>query len=543
MSDWNLASVFESVSDAVGDRDALVQGDTRRSWRSFDERAARFAAALGALGVEPDSKVALYLYNGSEFLECMYGTLKARAVHVNVNYRYLADELEYLLDNADAEVLVFHGSLAEQVAAVRDRLPRLRAVVQVDDGTAPLDGALAYEVLLTDHEPMPRIERSGDDQWFLYTGGTTGMPKGVMWRIADLFGVLAETMYGPFGQEVPDRAEDAGMVAARVVEAGRAPVHLPASPLMHGTGVMSSTQALFLGGSVVTLQGRRFDADELWRTVERERVTQLAIVGDAFAKPMVRALEEAEARHQPYDLSSLGLIISSGVIWSAPVKAALQARQPMLLLDSLGSSEGVGFAASLSGPGQEVPTARFRVGAHAKVLTEDGREVQPGSGEQGMLALGGFLPSGYYKDPDKSASTFRVFDGVRYSVPGDWALVEEDETITLLGRGSVCINSGGEKIYPEEVEEALKRDPAVADCLAVGVPDERFGEVVTAVVAAEPGASIDAERLKDTGPELARFKRPRHVVVVEEIPRGPNGKADYAWARRTATERVGTPGS
>jgi len=542
MSDWNLASVFESVSDALGDRDALVQGATRRSWGSFDERAARFAAALGALGVEPDSKVALYLYNSNEFMECMYGTLKARAVHVNVNYRYLADELEYLLDNSDTEVLVFHGSLAEQVAAVRDRLPRLRAVIQVDDGTPLLDGALPYEAVLAAHDPMPRIERSGDDQWFLYTGGTTGMPKGVMWRIADLYGVLAETTYPPFGEAVPERAEDAGTVAARIVAAGRAPVHLPASPLMHGTGVMTSTQSLFLGGSVVTLEGRRFDADELWRTVEREGVTQLAIVGDAFAKPMVRALEEAEAQGRPYDLSSLGLMVSSGVIWSAPVKAALQERRAMLLLDSLGSSEGVGFAASLSGPGQEVETARFQVGAHTKVLTEDGREVTPGSGEQGMLALGGYLPSGYYKDPDKSAGTFRVFDGVRYSVPGDWALVEADETITLLGRGSVCINSGGEKIYPEEVEEAVKRDPAVADCLAVGVPDDRFGEVVAAVVAAEPGAAIDPERLKDTGPELAHFKRPRHVVVVDEIPRGPNGKADYGWARRTATERVGAGG-
>jgi 3-oxocholest-4-en-26-oate---CoA ligase len=543
MSDWNVASVFESVSDAVGDHDALVQGGTRRSWRSFDDRAARFAAALGGLGVEPDAKVALYLYNGNQFLECMYGSLKARAVHVNVNYRYLAEELEYLLENSDAEVLVFHGSLAEPVAAVRDRLPRLRAVVQVDDGSPHLDGALDYEALLADHEPMPRIERSGDDQWFLYTGGTTGMPKGVMWRIADLYGVLAETIYRPFGEEVPARNEDAGGGAARVVAAGRAPVHLPASPLMHGTGVMSSMQALFLGGTVVSLEGRHFDADELWRTVARERVSMLAIVGDAFAKPMVRALEDAEASGDPYDLSSLALMISSGVIWSAPVKAALQARHPMLLLDSLGSSEGVGFAASLSGPGQEAPTARFKVGAHTKVLTEDGRAVAAGSGEQGMLALGGYLPSGYYKDPVKSAATFRVFDGVRYSVPGDWATVDDDETITLLGRGSVCINSGGEKIYPEEVEEAIKRDPAVADCLAVGIPDDRFGEAVTAVVAAEPGATIDAERLKAPGAELARFKRPRHVVVVDEIPRGPNGKADYAWARRTATDRVGPSGS
>ena len=307
---------------------------------------------------------------------------------------------------------------------------------------------------------------------------------------------------------------------------------------------MTSIQSLFLGGSVVTLESRHFDPDELWRTVERERVTQIAIVGDAFAKPMVRALEEAEARgravrpvvvgadgQQRGDLERAG----EGGVAGAPADAAL---------DCLGSSEGVGFAASLSGPGREAETARFRIGVHTKVLTEDGREVTPGSGEQGMLAVGRVPPDRLLQGPRASRrATFRVIDGVRYSVPGDLALVEADESITLLGRGSVCINSGGEKIYPEEVEEAVKRDPGVADCLVVGVPDDRFGEAVTAVVAAEPGATLDVERLKDTGPELARFKRPRHVVVVDEIPRGPNGKADYAWARRTATDRVGTRGS
>ncbi len=538
MPDWNLASVFESVGNALPDRLAIVQGERRLTWREFDERAARFAAALEALGVQPDAKVALYLYNGNEFLEAMYGSLKAEAVHVNVNYRYLEDELAYLLDNADAEVLVFHGSLGEHVAAVRDRLPRLRAVIQVDDGSPAVEGALRYEDLLAAHEPAPRRPRSGDPLWFLYTGGTTGMPKGVMWRSEDLYGTLGEQTYPMFGEALPERAEDAGEVAARVVESGRAPVHLPASPLMHGTGVMTAMQTLFLGGTVVTLEGRHFDADELWRTVEREGVSQMAIVGDAFAKPMLRALEAADERGAPYDVSSLALLISSGVIWSAEVKAALQDRHPMFLLDSLGSSEGVGFASSVTSPGDEARTARFRVGQRTKVLTEDGREVEPGSGEHGILALGGYLPVGYYKDEAKSAATFRTINGARYSVPGDWATVEEDGTITLLGRGSVCINSGGEKIYPEEVEEAVKRDPAVADCVAVGVPDERFGEAVAVVVAAEPGASIEPEQLKDLGDGLARFKRPRHVVVVDQIQRGPNGKADYRWAKDTATTVV-----
>jgi len=538
MPDWNLATVFESVCDALSERTALVQGERRRTWKEFDERAARFASALAAYGVEPGSKVALYLYNSNEFLEAMYGTLKARAVHVNVNYRYLEDELAYLLDNADAEVLVFDGALAPQVAAARDRLPQLRLLVQVDDGSPLLDGAVPFEELLAAHQPASRIARSGDDLWFLYTGGTTGMPKGVMWRNEDFYGSLGENTYPLFGETQPETSEEAGAAAARIVATGAAPTHLPASPLMHGTGVMTSIQSLFLGGSIVTLESRHFDADELWGTVAREGVSQLAIVGDAFAKPMVRALEAAETSGAPYDLSSVRLIISSGVIWSAEVKSELQARQSMLLLDSLGSSEGIGFASSITAPGDKARTARFRVGPRTKVLAADGREVQPGSGEQGMLALGGHLPAGYYKDADKTAGTFRFFDGVRYSVPGDWATVEDDGTITLLGRGSVCINSGGEKIYPEEVEEAIKLDPTVADCVAVGVPDDRWGEAVTAVVAAEPGATVDPEQLKAAGVSLARFKRPRHIVIVDQIRRGPNGKVDYGWARTTAAARI-----
>jgi fatty-acyl-CoA synthase len=539
MPSWNIASVWESVADALPDRDALVQGDRRRTWAELDDRAARLAAALADLGVTTDAKVAFYLHNGIEYLEATFAVFKLRAVHVNVNYRYAEDELAYLLENSDAEVLLFDGALADRVAAVRADCPKLRAVIQVDDGSPHLDGALDYEALVAEHDPLPRIERSGDDTWFLYTGGTTGMPKGVIWRHEDLFGALAEQVYPILGEEVPERSELAGAVAARIVANGRSPVHLPASPLMHGTGAMTSFQAMFCGGTIVTLESRHFDPDELWQAVGREGVTQMAIVGDAFAKPMVRSLEAAEEAGAPHDLSSLLLVISSGVMWSTPVKQALMARHPFYCLDSLGSSEGVGFANSMSAPGAEAETATFTIGQRTKVLTDDGREVQPGSGERGMLALGGHLPAGYYKDEEKSARTFRVFDGVRYSVPGDWAIVEADGSITLLGRGSVSINSGGEKIYPEEVEEAVKRDASVHDCVVVGVPDERFGEAVAAVVMPEPGAEVDPQRITDEScASLARFKRPRHVVVVDRIPRGPNGKADYAWAKQVAADAV-----
>ena len=538
--DWNFGTVFESVADAIPDSPALVQDDRRRTWHEFDERAARLAAAFRALGLGPDSKVAFYLYNSNEYLETLFATFKLRAVPANVNYRYTADELAYLLDNSDAEVVVFHGSLGDRVDAVRDPNLKVRATVQVDDGSPLVQGAVRYEDLVGAHEPMERIERSGDDVIFLYTGGTTGMPKAVMWRHEDLFAALAPLAYSFFGLDMPDNSKDAGSRALKVHESGLVPVHLPASPLMHGTGQFSTLQALFLGGRIVTLESRHFDPDELWRVVQHERVSQIAIVGDAFAKPMLRALDEADARGEPYDLSSLLLVISSGVMWSESVKRELIERHPVIAYDSLGSSEGVGFANAITTTDSKGETAKFSVGPNTKVFTDDDRDVKPGSGEVGYLAVGGNIPLGYYKDRAKTKSTFREVDGKRYSIPGDYATVEEDGTVTLLGRGSVSINSGGEKIFPEEVEEAVKQHSEVADVVVVGVPDERFGEAVTAVVAPTPGGTPDEEEIAAAVERsgLARFKRPRHVVVVEAVPRGPNGKADYAWARDTARARV-----
>jgi len=539
---WNFGTVFESVADAIPEHTALVQDGRRRAWREFDERASRLAAAFRALGLGPGSKVAFYLYNSNEYLEMLFATFKLRAVPANVNYRYTEEELAYLLENSDAEVVVFHGSLGKQVDAVRDPKLKVRAAVQVDDGSPLVDGALRYEDLIEAHAPMERIERSGDDLLFLYTGGTTGMPKAVMWRHEDLFAALAPAATAFFGLPIPEDTTGVEAVVRTVHESGLVPVHLPASPLMHGTGQFSTLQVLFLGGTIVTLESRHFDPHELWQVVQRERVTQIAIVGDAFAKPMLRALDEAEARGEPYDLSSLLLVISSGVMWSESVKRELIARHPVIAYDSLGSSEGVGFANAITTADSKGETAKFSVGPDTKVFTDDGREVKPGSGEVGNLAVGGHIPVGYYKDPEKTAATFRVVDGKRYSIPGDYATVEADGTITLLGRGSVSINSGGEKIFPEEVEEAVKQHPAVADAVVVGVPDERFGEAVTAVVALAPGRTTDegeiAGAVERSG--LARFKRPKHVVVVDAVPRGPNGKADYAWARETALARVGS---
>ena len=537
--DWNFASIYESVADALPDQTALIQGQRTRTWRELDNRSARFAAGLKAAGLRPDSKVASYLYNSNEYVEGLLGTFKLRAVPVNVNYRYLEAELVYLLDNSDAEALLFHGSLSEHVAKVAGRAPKLKLLVQVDDGAPLIDGAVEYEALLAANEPMERIERSGDDYYFLYTGGTTGMPKGVMWRNEDLVGVLMGAVYPLYGAAMLERSADAGAIAAQIVESGRTTVHLPASPLMHGTGAFTSLQAMSVGGAIVTLESRTFDPHELWRVVQDRRVTQMAIVGDAFAKPMLRALDEAEAEGRPYDISSLALIVSSGVMWSAEVKEKLVARGNMFLLDSLGSSEAVGMANSMSGPGSATATAHFTIGDDAKVFTEDGKEVVPGSDEIGVLAVGGYIPAGYYKDEAKSASTFRTFAGRRWSVPGDFASVDADGTITLLGRGSVCINSGGEKVFPEEVEEAVKRHPSVADALVIGVPDERFGEAVVAVVGLRTGEQADSADITGALEDLARYKRPRSFVFVDAVKRGPNGKADYVWAKETVARELG----
>ncbi len=533
---WNLATVWESVADSLADRAALVSGSTSRTWREFDERSARLAAAMQSAGLGHNSKVAQYAYNSNEYSEGVFATLKLRAIPVNVNYRYTEDELLYLLDNSDAEALIFHGALGDQVAKVLGRAPNLKLVLQIDDGSPLVDGAQRYEDALGAHAPMDRIERSGDDLYFLYTGGTTGMPKGVMWRAEDLFGTLAESVYPLHGLEMPATSAEAGALAAQIVEQGAPSVHLPGSPLMHGTGAFTTFQTLFTGGTVVTLTKRSFDPHEMWEAVQRNGVTQMAIVGDAFCKPMIAALREADAAGTPYDTTTLGLLISSGVMWSAESKAEIMGLANCFCLDSLGSSEGVGFGNSMSVPGAESKTAKFTIGGKAAVLREDGTPVEPGGGEIGVLALGGHIPLGYYKDEVKSAGTFKVMGGVRYSVPGDMAQVETDGTITLLGRGSVCINSGGEKIFPEEIEEAVKLQPGVADCLCVGLPDDRFGEMVTAVVTPAIGATLDGDTLTAGLGSLARYKHPRKWIFTDQILRAPNGKADYKAAKALASD-------
>ncbi|HEY0518656.1 MAG TPA: AMP-binding protein [Ilumatobacteraceae bacterium] len=537
----HYATIWESIADTIPNETAIVHGDVVTTWAQYDERAARLAAAYDAAGLRHDSKIALYMYNGNEYLEAQYAGFKVRGVPINVNYRYLDDELLYLLDNSDSEALVFHSSLGDRVAQVVHRLPKLKLLIEVDDGGAGrVAGAVRYEDVIAAHEPMPRIARSDDDVYILYTGGTTGMPKGVMYDMASHVALFLRSGFPFLGQRVPRAAEDVAPLVRTITEAGNRMITIPCAPLMHGTGLWLGAFAAHLtGGEVITLTSRTLDPHEVLRTVQERRATSLVIVGDAFAKPLVAAIDGAAADGRPYDLSSVRVILSSGVMWTTEVKQQLLERIPdVVLFDAIGSTEG-SMGNQMSTRGGSTETAKFTQNPTTKVFTDDGREVTPGSDEIGIVAAGGFVPIGYYKDPQKSASTFRTVDGVRYAFPGDLARVAADGTLILLGRGSQVINSGGEKIFPEEVEEAVKRVPGVRDCLVVGVDDPRFGQAVTAVAATD-GTDLDESDVIDhVKTQLARYKAPKRVVFVAEVPRGPNGKADYTTAKQYAVDALG----
>ena len=523
----NFANFWQVIADEAGDRPALIHGDEVVSWREYDDRAARLATALLGLGLGPDSKVALYLFNGIEYVVAQYGAFKVRGVPINVNYRYSDNELLYLLDNSDAEVLIFHRSLGDRVARVVDRAAKVKAWIEVDDGEGDhVEGALAWDDVLAAHAPAPPVAGEADDVYMLYTGGTTGMPKGVMYRHGTFSIAITALGAGLYGLP-PATDVDSVLALSRQLE--RPPVWLAACPQMHGTGMWLGTMIpLLLGGTVVTLTNRSFDPDELWRAVEQHGVDGVVIVGDAFAKPMLRALEAGS-----YTAPSLRFIVSSGVMWSTEVKEGLLSHVDVTLYDALGSTEG-SMGATVSTRAGIGTTAKFTTNPSVKVITEDGREVVPGSDEIGMVAAVS-ASFGYFKDPEKSARTFMEIDGVPHSLPGDWAKVAADGSLILLGRGSNCINTGGEKVFPEEVEEALKAQPAVYDCLVVGVPDERFGERIVAVVSLRPGASAgEGELMQGVAEHIARYKLPKQILVVDEVRRAPNGKADYPWARTVA---------
>jgi fatty-acyl-CoA synthase len=529
--DWNLGDLFDAVEPVLpADAPALLHGEQRVSWRDLSRRSNNLARALRELGARPDDKIALYLRNGPEYLEIVVAALKARLVHVNVNYRYVEAELAYILENSDARWVCFDAEFADRISGQRARCPGVVRWIQI--GGSPVADALPYEKLAEAGGGAPLgIERSPDDLVFVYTGGTTGHPKAVMWRQADLWGALGAGSNAPAnrGHRPADLAEHVANVRAH----GPGPRQLVACPLMHGTGLFTSIGTLAGGGCIVTTPGRHFDPDELFACVDAQRVNSIVIVGDAFARPMLEALERSPGH---WDLSSLKLILSSGVMWSRETKQRMLEQLPeVTLADLFGSSEALGFGQSVTSRKRGQGTARFRIGDGCKVFTEDLREVTPGSGERGFIARSGPIPLGYYKDPERSARVFRTIGGVRYSIPGDWCTVDGDGTLNLLGRGSACINSGGEKIFPEEVEEALKTHGPVRDALVFGMPDPRWNEVVTAVVEVAEPASFDEEALREhLRARLAAYKLPKRILLVPVIFRTPAGKPDYHAAQAFA---------
>jgi len=534
---WNFGDLLDAVAEAVRpDAPAFVHDDRSIEWKAASRRMNNIARALIARGAKPGDKLAFYLRNGIAYIEATGASFRARLVHVNVNYRYKPEEVLYILDNSDAQALIYGTEFRDCVGQIRDRLPKVQTYIEVTEGDAHAPFAEDYEVLAEegDGERLD-IRRSPDDMLFIYTGGTTGMPKGVMWRQGDLSTIWHNRLDRTPGT-LPHTSIEAYAGALRAV--GQGPVVLSACPLMHGTGFVSAYVAMLSGGCVVTVDSHHFDPHRVWSAVEKNRVQSIAIVGDPFARPLLAALDEAPGR---YDLSSMLAMSSSGAMWSIENKRGLIHHMPQLTItDHFSSTEAMGMGNSVVTKDGEARTAAFTLQEDAIVIDENDKPIPAGSGKAGLVALGGPMCMGYYKDPEKTARTFRIIGNVRRSIPGDWARVEADGTIMLLGRGNNCINTAGEKVFPEEVEEILKTHPAVEDALVLGVPDEKWGQAVTGVVKLADGALFDESSLREhVRAHLAGYKTPKRIFAATTVNlRSPNGKADYKAASEFARSEL-----
>ena len=531
--EFNLANLFEQAVDAYPEREYIVADGNRRTYAQMEARANQLAHYLAGRGIGPGDHVGIYAYNSVEWVETLWAVFKLRAVWININYRYVKDELQYLLSNADLKGLVYAREFAPLVTALAPELPELRELLVIDDGSdvAPAPGSVSYESALEGQsETRDFGPRSGDDLYILYTGGTTGMPKGVVWRHEDVFYALG----GGTDPTTNTRVTDPAAMVAK--GAGGPMVHLPVAPLMHGATQWCVMGQSFSGSKTVLMA--KFDPDAVWRLVGEERVNSVMITGDAMGKPLVEQLDTPEA--SSYDLSSLVAVVSSAALFSAPVKDQFFERLPNLVItDAIGSSEGgnngmtvvtAGNTAMKSGP-------TVHLLGQTVVFDENLELVEPGSGVIGKIARSGDIPLGYYNDPKKTAEVFIEVGGTRYVMPGDYATVEEDGSITLLGRGSIVINSGGEKIFPEEVESAVRSHPDVMDAIVCGAPDERWGQTVAAIV--QPRAGHTAPTLEALQAHcrefVAGYKVPRRLHVVDAVERSPSGKPDYTWAAAIVT--------
>ena len=527
----NIADLAEHAIDAVPDRVALICGDEQLTYAELEEKANRLAHYLQSRGVKKDDKVGLYCRNRIEIVIGMLGIVKAGAILVNVNFRYVEGELKYLFDNSDMVALIHERQYSDRVANVLPELPLLKTVLVVEDGS-DLDyqryGGVEFFEAIADSSPERDFgPRSEDDIYLLYTGGTTGFPKGVMWRHEDIYRVLFGGTDFATGEPIADEYDLSKQAAANPPM-----IRLPIPPMIHGATQSATWMAIFTGHTVVLMP--EFDADAAWRMIHDHKVNLLFFTGDAMARPLLDALLAHQEAGNEYDLSSLFLLASTAALFSTSLKEKFLELLPnRIITDSIGSSEtGFGGTSVVAKGQSHTGGPRVTIDKNTKVLDEDGNEVVPGSGVRGIIAKCGHIPVGYFKDEKKTAETFRTFNGVRYAIPGDYAEVEADGSVTMLGRGSVSINSGGEKIYPEEVEAALKGHPDVFDALVVGVPDERFGQHVAAVVQPREGTKPTLAELDSfVRTEIAGYKVPRSLWLVDEVMRSPAGKPDYRWAK------------
>jgi 3-oxocholest-4-en-26-oate---CoA ligase len=524
---WNFGDILDGLDGVLPPHaPAFVHGARVITHGEAVRRANNLARALIARGAKPLDKVAFYMHNRPEYCETLAACFKARLVHVNVNYRYTPDEVLYILDNSDAQTVVFGPEFREAIAQIRPRLTKAQTFVEVGPGG---QGIESFDALCAEGDGSPLgIARAPSDQMFIYTGGTTGMPKGVMWTHDDMRQIMlaGARLLGPVPETLPD-------LVAAVRTMGPVPPSLIAPPLMHGTGLLTAISAMMGGAAVITLENKQFDPVEMLEAIHRHKPAFVTIVGDPFARPLLDVLN---AEPKLFDVSSIQRITSSGVMWSLEVKRGLLRHMPQAMLsDGFSSSEALGLGSSMMTAAGEIGTAKFALGPRARVFDEHDKPVLPGEQRRGLVAVGPPNPLGYYKDPEKTARTFRVIDGVRYSIPGDWCQVEDDGTLTLLGRGNACINTAGEKVFPEEVEEALKTHPDVEDALVIGLPDPKWGQSVTGVVNLKGGRALDeADLTAHVRARLAAYKSPKRIVATRASLRAPNGKANYAAALEVA---------
>jgi 3-oxocholest-4-en-26-oate---CoA ligase len=538
----NIADLAEHAIDAVPDRVALICGDEQLTYAQLEEKANRLAHYLIGQGVKKDDKVGLYCRNRIEIVIAMLGIVKAGAILVNVNFRYVEGELRYLFENSDMVALVHERQYSDRVANVLPDTPNVKTILVVNDGSAGSDetfqrygGVEFYSALAQGSPERDFGERGADDIYLLYTGGTTGFPKGVMWRHEDIYRVLFGGTDFATGEFVKDEYD-----LAKAAAADPPMIRYPIPPMIHGATQSATWMSIFAGQT--TVLAPEFNADEVWRAIHDHKVNLLFFTGDAMARPLLDALaaQEGAGDKEAYDLSSLFLLASTAALFSTSIKERLLELLPnRVITDSIGSSEtGFGGTSIVAKGEHHMGGPRVTIDHRTVVLDDDGNEVKPGSGVRGVIAKKGNIPVGYYKDEKKTAETFKTINGVRYAIPGDYAEVEEDGSVTMLGRGSVSINSGGEKVYPEEVEAALKGHPDVFDALVVGVPDPRYGQHVAAVVAPRSGARPSLTDL-DTfvRAEIAGYKVPRSLWYVDEVKRSPAGKPDYRWAKEQTEAR------